>query len=85
MAGMELKDVAPEGAMWWCCECGRISGDRYGILATLQGWTELCTLKAVLVTAGTMQVESNGRVRDAELLKEQLPPLMGADAPEIPH
>ncbi len=85
MAGRELRDVAPEGAMWWCLECGRISGDRYGVLATRQGWTEYCTLKSVLVNASTMEVEPNGRVREADMLKDQPEPLLGSNTPQIPH
>jgi hypothetical protein len=49
--------------MWWCPECGRIAGDRYGVLATRQGWSDDCTRQAVLVLASTMMVEADGRVR----------------------
>lgn len=85
MAGRDLADIAPEDAVWWCPECGRISGDRFGVLATRQGWTEHCTRKAFLVVASTMQVEPSGRVREADMLGEQPPTLEGFDSPQVPH
>jgi hypothetical protein len=69
--------------MWWCPECGRIAGDRYGVLATRQGWSDDCTRQAVLVLASTMMVEADGRVREADLLNDQLPPMTSDTG--LPH
>lgn len=85
MAGRDLTDVAPDDTVWWCPECGRISGDRFGILATRQGWTDHCARKAFLVVASTMQVDADGRVHEADLFSDQLPSLDGFDSPQVPH
>lgn len=85
MAGRDLQDVAPEDAVWWCPECGRISGDRYGVLATRQGWTDHCIRKAFLVVASTMLVEADGRVRQADMLCDQPALLEGFNSPHIAH
>lgn len=40
--------VAPEGQIWRCGACGRLSRDRYGNQALSASWDESCFMNAVL-------------------------------------
>ena len=73
----EIKDLAPNGTIWWCPDCGRLSADRYGKLATKTGWTSSCSARAFLVVADTILVEADGRVREADLVSDQPPTIDG--------
>lgn len=70
--------MAPDDAVWWCPQCGRISADRHGKLAML-GWSSRCTLIAVLVSESSMVLDPGGRVVQADLLPEQPAPLPGSE------
>jgi hypothetical protein len=66
---MGVPDKAPEGQMYWCIECGRVSGDRNGVLAVQEGWNDQCTAMSMLIDADTMTFE-NGFVIEADLIIE---------------
>jgi len=66
--------VAPEGQVYVCGACGKLSQDRYGFQKISRGWDESCMLnsflcykdKLVLNESGTMviKVEEDGVVKD---------------------
>lgn len=64
---MEIPEKAPPGALWWCTQCGRISGDRLGKLAVQPGWTQECSENAWLIKEATILVNEDGRVIEADL------------------
>ncbi|HYG99909.1 MAG TPA: hypothetical protein VD837_12315 [Terriglobales bacterium] len=72
-----FQDLAPEGMVWWCPQCGRISADRHGKMSMI-GWTEQCTLLAVLVFESSMKLDPNGRIVQADLVPNQPAPLPGS-------
>jgi hypothetical protein len=72
-----IPDIAPNGIVWWCPQCGRISADRFGKMAML-GWSQQCSLLAVLVTESSMILDPAGRVVQADLVPDQPAPLPGS-------
>lgn len=62
-----MTDISPEGTVWWCTHCGRIAADKDGRMAAL-GWTGECTQNAVLVHEGSIKLDENGRVVEADLV-----------------
>ncbi len=76
--------MAPEGTVYWCPQCGRISADRHGRLAML-GWSAECTSQAVLITEATMKIDAEGRVIEADVLTEDVTRLPLADADSHTH
>jgi hypothetical protein len=73
----DFQDIAPHGTVWWCPQCGRISADRHGKMSMI-GWTEQCTLVAVLVIESTMKLDPGGRIVQADLAPNQPSPLPGS-------
>jgi hypothetical protein len=45
------NEFAPEGQVYQCQACGKLSRDLYGEQALNRGWDESCMLNAVLVAA----------------------------------
>ena len=43
------NEIAPEGKVWRCQACGKLSLDLYGDQALSWGWDESCILNAKLV------------------------------------
>ncbi len=80
----KFDDMAPQAAVWWCPQCGRISADRHGKLAML-GWSEQCSLLAVLVSESSLVLDPNGRVIEADLIPDQPDRLPGSDIELQPH
>lgn len=74
----EFEDMAPDKTVWWCPQCGRLSADRHGKLAML-GWSDSCTMLAVLVSEDTIVLDPNGRVTQADLISEQPEPFPGRE------
>jgi hypothetical protein len=72
-----FSDVAPSGTVWWCPQCGRISADRHGKMSML-GWSEQCSLVAVLVNESSMVLDPSGRIIQADLVPDQPAPLPGS-------
>lgn len=64
----KFETLAPEGQVWWCPECGRISADREGQLAVQPGWTEHCSGQAVLIHQDDMVLDERGRVIEATIM-----------------
>ncbi len=79
-----FDDMAPKDTVWWCPQCGRISADRHGKLAML-GWSDNCTLLAVLVSEASMVLDAKGRVIQADLLPDQPQPLPGSELATESH
>ncbi len=73
-----FADMAPQGAVWWCPQFGRISADRHGKLSML-GWSDNCSLLAVLVSESSLKLDPNGRVIEADLTPDQPDRLPGAE------
>jgi len=71
------SDIAPDGTVWWCPQCGRIAADRRGKMSML-GWSQQCTLLAVLVSESSMKVDPSGRIVQADLVPDQPAPLPGS-------
>jgi hypothetical protein len=66
------KRFAPEGYIWRCQACGKVSVDRYGLDGFHSpGWDESCMLNATLIAndtspAQTRQDEDQARSRSDE-------------------
>jgi hypothetical protein len=54
--------VAPEGCVWVCSACGKLSRDRYGSQAISHGWDAACVLSCVLVKKTHLVCDASGRV-----------------------
>ncbi len=80
----EFADIAPQGAVWWCPQCGRISADRHGKLSML-GWSDNCSLLAVLVSESSLVLDPSGRVIEADLIPDQPDRLPGSELATARH
>lgn len=80
----KFEDMAPTATVWWCPQCGRISADRHGKLAML-GWSDNCSLLAVLVSEGSMVLDPSGRVIQADLIDDQPEPMPGSEIAKEMH
>lgn len=64
MASSRNLPVAPEGYLWMCGACGRVSSDG-------SGWDESCRGHAVLVVASSVQRQGRGWKATAAPEKER--------------
>lgn len=80
----EFNDMAPNGTVWWCPQCGRIAADRHGKLSML-GWSDHCSLLAVLVSESSMVLDPKGRIIQADLIADQPSPMPGSELAAETH
>lgn len=57
------NETAPEGKVWVCCACGKMSKDRYGRQAITRGWDESCVLHSQLFDEKALTIV-DGRVTE---------------------
>ncbi|HWR36858.1 MAG TPA: hypothetical protein VN622_13415 [Clostridia bacterium] len=62
-----MENLAPEGQLWWCPECGRISVDRDGQMSMQSGWEGSCIEQALLILQDEMTFDEGGRVVEAKI------------------
>ena len=55
-----MNKVAPEGKVWVCAICGKMSKDRYGDSAISYGWDESCFLHAFLADKSRLTLSQSG-------------------------
>lgn len=73
------KTTAPEGTIWLCHACGKLSRDRYEDTER-SGWDESCMLRAVLIDAASIERNERGKVIKAKAIPmEQWPDWEGED------
>lgn len=53
--------IAPEGEVWVCLACGKMSRDKYGFDPITRGWDESCMLNSALIRQSRLVID-NGRV-----------------------
>ena len=59
--------IAPEGCVYVCQACGKMSNDRYGFKPISMGWDESCMLNCILCHKDKLILsESGGRVVKVE-------------------
>lgn len=55
------NEVAPEGSIFVCMQCGKRSRDRYGDRTSSPGWDESCATHAILLPESRLATKA-GRV-----------------------
>jgi len=60
MSGSVKNMLAPDGKVWVCAACGKMSRDRYGDSAISYGWDESCFLHAFLADRERLTLSQSG-------------------------
>lgn len=55
------NEIAPDGSLYVCLACGKMSKDRYGDMKISRGWDESCFLNCDLFEENRLVIE-NGLV-----------------------
>ena len=63
--------TAPEGQVFVCTACGKMSQDKYGDQAITPGWDESCMLHAVLCHSDSIEYGPTGRVIAVKAVEEE--------------
>jgi hypothetical protein len=58
-----MNEIAPEGKVWVCLACGKMSQDKYGNQKISWGWDESCMLNSALYDKSDLVIENNRVVR----------------------
>jgi hypothetical protein len=61
-----MNDIAPDGFVFVCGACGKLSKDRYGYQAESKRWDESCMLNAVLCRRSHLVLDDCGRVTEVK-------------------
>lgn len=62
-----MNEIAPEGEVWVCQACGKMSKDKYGFQKISWGWDESCMLNSALFKESELVIEDN---RVIKILRE---------------
>lgn len=54
-----MNEVAPEGQIFVCMACGKMSKDKYGDQQISQGWDESCMLNSALFEETELVIKNN--------------------------
>ena len=54
-----MNEVAPEGQVWVCLACGKMSKDKYGNQQISRGWDASCMLNSELFKETELVIENN--------------------------
>ena len=63
--------IAPEGQIWVCCACGKMSKDRNGPSFTHRMWDASCTLNSALFYTESLKLNKDGYVTEGTIVPEQ--------------
>jgi hypothetical protein len=72
-----MNQVAPDGQVFVCMACGKMSKDRYGMQRISSGWDESCMLNAILCYRNKLVMQTANSVRSIDeggIVKEELQP-----------
>lgn len=54
-----MNELAPEGQVFVCMACGKMSKDKYGDQQISRGWDESCMLNSALFEETELVIENN--------------------------
>ena len=63
---MSRNVTAPEGQVFVCLACGKLSQDKYGFEKITQGWDESCMLNSRLCYRDKLSYGDDGRVNKVD-------------------
>jgi len=58
-----MNEVAPEGQVWVCLACGKMSKDKYGDQKISWGWDASCMLNSALFKESNLVIDNNQVVK----------------------
>lgn len=62
-----MNEIAPDGKIWVCLACGKMSQDKYGFQKISRGWDESCMLNSAMFDKSELVIENN---RVVKILRE---------------